>query len=114
LAENTWIQPIHLVTYYRYLRFFSDGSCITLLTTKEPTQVVKNFDKLVHMLKISEKSKNFMIGYWKFIENDNTSRKDQVIIWANENHLPKFTFHLKFDLKSTSIGKFNKLSWIGM
>ncbi|GES82728.1 F-box protein 9 [Rhizophagus clarus] len=112
LAENTWIQPTHLVTYYRYLRFFSDGSCITLLTTKEPIQVVKNFDKIVSILKISEKSKNFMIGYWKFMNNDDISSENQVIIRANDNGLPKFTFHLKFDLKSTSIGKFNKLSWI--
>ncbi|CAB5183345.1 hypothetical protein RhiirA1_437376 [Rhizophagus irregularis] len=116
LAENTWIQPIHLVTYYRYIRLFSDGSCITLLTTKEPSKVVKNFDKFVHMLKISKKFKNFMIGYWKVIKNDDDtddiSRKNQVIIEANDKDLPKFTFHLKFDLKSTSIGKFNKLSWI--
>lgn len=118
MAENTWIQPIHLVTYYRYIRLFSDGSCITLLTTKEPSKVVKNFDKFVHMLKISKKFKNFMIGYWKVIKNDDDtddiSRKNQVIIEANDKDLPKFTFHLKFDLKSTSIGKFNKLSWIGM
>ncbi|PKY56730.1 hypothetical protein RhiirA4_508045 [Rhizophagus irregularis] len=116
LAENTWIQPIHLVTYYRYIRLFSDGSCITLLTTKEPSNVVKNFDKFVHMLKISKKFKNFMIGYWKVIKNDDDtddiSRKNQVIIEANDKDLPKFTFNLKFDLKSTSIGKFNKLSWI--
>src|SRR6266496_4311798 len=105
MAENTWIKPIHLVTYYRYLRFFSDGSCITLLTTKEPIQVVKNFDKVVRILKVSKLTKNLMIGYWKFIKNDDIL-KNQVIIRANDNDLPKFTFHLIFDLKSTSPGKF--------
>ncbi|RIA91480.1 hypothetical protein C1645_875394 [Glomus cerebriforme] len=114
LSENTWIRPIHLVTYYRYLRFFSDGSCVTLLTTKEPIQVVKNFDKIFHTLKLSKNSKSFMSGYWKVIINDDDiqGKKNRLIIWANDNDLPKFTFHLKFDLKSTSIGKFNKLSWI--
>lgn len=36
----TWNNPIHVVTYYRYLRFFRDGTCISLLTTDEPIDVV--------------------------------------------------------------------------
>ncbi|KAK4945386.1 hypothetical protein LTR10_015281 [Elasticomyces elasticus] len=36
----TWSNPIHVVTYYRYLRFFRDGTCISLLTTDEPIDVV--------------------------------------------------------------------------
>ncbi|EXJ89353.1 hypothetical protein A1O3_02420 [Capronia epimyces CBS 606.96] len=37
---NTWNNAIHIVTYYRYLRFFRDGTCISLLTTNEPIEVV--------------------------------------------------------------------------
>lgn len=36
----TWNAPVHIVTYYRYLRFYRDGSCISLLTTTEPSEVV--------------------------------------------------------------------------
>lgn len=32
--------PIHIVTYYRYLRFFRDGSLISLLASNEPAEVV--------------------------------------------------------------------------
>lgn len=32
--------PIHIVTYYRYLRFFRDGTCISLLASNPPTEVV--------------------------------------------------------------------------
>ncbi|PFH57427.1 hypothetical protein XA68_15087 [Ophiocordyceps unilateralis] len=32
--------PVHIVTYYRYLRFFRDGSLISLLTTVHPADVV--------------------------------------------------------------------------
>lgn len=32
--------PVHIVTYYRYLRFFRDGSAISLLTTVHPADVV--------------------------------------------------------------------------
>ena len=37
---GTWSNPVHIVTYYRYLRFFRDGTCISLLTTNEPVEVV--------------------------------------------------------------------------
>ena len=36
----TWSSPIHVVTYYRYLRFFRDGTCLSLLTVEEPVDVV--------------------------------------------------------------------------
>jgi F-box protein 9 len=39
--QATWGgAPIHIVTYYRYLRFFRDGSVISLLTSNEPSEVV--------------------------------------------------------------------------
>ena len=36
----TWNSPVHIVTYFRYLRFFRDGTVISLLTTAEPTDVI--------------------------------------------------------------------------
>ena len=39
-SQATWSSPVLIVTYYRYLRFFRDGSCISLLTTAEPVDVV--------------------------------------------------------------------------
>ncbi|RMZ89492.1 hypothetical protein DV736_g3269, partial [Chaetothyriales sp. CBS 134916] len=39
-TQLTLSNPIHIVTYYRYLRFFRDGTCISLLTTSEPIDVV--------------------------------------------------------------------------
>jgi F-box protein 9 len=36
----SWNAPVHVVTYYRYLRFYRDGGCISLLTTTEPAEVV--------------------------------------------------------------------------
>ncbi len=32
--------PIHIVTYYRYLRFFRDGACVSLLASAPPADVV--------------------------------------------------------------------------
>ena len=41
----TWSSPVHIVTYYRYLRFYRDGTCISLLTTTEPADVVPFFSR---------------------------------------------------------------------
>lgn len=41
----TWNAPVLIVTYYRYLRFYHDGSLISLLTTAEPQDVVPYLHK---------------------------------------------------------------------
>ncbi|OLN84328.1 F-box protein pof7 [Colletotrichum chlorophyti] len=43
--QTTWGSPVHIVTYYRYLRFFRDGTAISLLTTTEPGDVVHYMTK---------------------------------------------------------------------
>ncbi|KAL4917160.1 hypothetical protein BDW62DRAFT_87933 [Aspergillus aurantiobrunneus] len=44
-SNISWNSPIHIVTYYRYLRFYSDGTVIYLLTTVEPVDVVPHITK---------------------------------------------------------------------
>lgn len=41
----SWNSPIHIVTYYRYLRFYPDGSVVSLLTTTDPVDVVPHIGK---------------------------------------------------------------------
>lgn len=41
----SWNSPIHIVTYYRYLRFYPDGSVVSLLSTTEPVEVVPYISK---------------------------------------------------------------------
>jgi F-box protein 9 len=38
--QVTWNSPVHIVTYYRYLRFFRDGTVLSLVTVAEPADVV--------------------------------------------------------------------------
>ena len=45
VTPSTWGQQVHIVTYYRYLRFFRDGTLISLLTTHEPIDVVGHLTK---------------------------------------------------------------------
>ncbi|KAL2369476.1 hypothetical protein RJ035_007218 [Blastomyces gilchristii] len=45
LQNISWNTPIHIVTYYRYLRFYPDGTVISLLSTTEPVDVVPHISK---------------------------------------------------------------------
>lgn len=40
LTPSTWGLQVHIVTYYRYLRFFRDGTVLSLLTVEAPSDVV--------------------------------------------------------------------------
>ncbi|KAL4790429.1 hypothetical protein BDV19DRAFT_335282 [Aspergillus venezuelensis] len=44
-SNISWNSPIHIVTYYRYLRFYPDGTVVYLLTTTEPVDVVPHISK---------------------------------------------------------------------
>lgn len=43
--QLTWHSPIHIVTYYRYLRFFRDGTCLSLCAVNEPIEVIPYLTK---------------------------------------------------------------------
>ena len=45
VSQVSWNTPVHIVTYYRYLRFFRDGTVISLLSTSEPLEVVPHLTK---------------------------------------------------------------------
>lgn len=41
----SWNSPIHIITYYRYLRFYPDGTVLSLLSTTPPLDVVPYINK---------------------------------------------------------------------
>ncbi|EME30651.1 F-box protein 7 [Galdieria sulphuraria] len=41
LTEGKYKQPVFLVTYFRFLRFYPDGICIVLTSAEKPTSAVK-------------------------------------------------------------------------
>jgi F-box protein 9 len=94
--EMTWSQPIILVTYYRYLRFYPDGNLISLLTSDEPVKVLKQF-KEGHLTGILE-------GTYRLKEN----LVDIVLI---DELRTKETFHMRLELRSTSRSGNNQLRW---
>lgn len=63
-------QPTYFVTYFRYLRFFSDGTCLNFSTTDDPGTVVRSFNKNL-------RAKGLSIGRWELVG-------DLVNIWDLE------------------------------
>lgn len=98
-SEETFSQPIHLITYFRYLRFYPDGTCLSLLTVSEPSQVV-------HRVYKGSPIREMLAGNYALLPNE-------VDISVGGPHRPGITFHLSLELKSTSRGRHNKLSWLG-
>ncbi|QOU19675.1 hypothetical protein BRETT_003826 [Brettanomyces bruxellensis] len=49
--SSSWAVPFRMITYYRYYRFFRDGSSLKLLTILEPSKVIpllyKNWKELI-------------------------------------------------------------------
>lgn len=97
-SDTTWNQPIHFVTYYRYLRFFPDGTILKHVTTDEPLHVVKS-------LQVGYNKKQCFHGRF-LLEND-----DHIQIVMKDPTLPKETFHLSLFIKTTHRGRHNKLIW---
>lgn len=97
-SDTTWNQPIHFVTYYRYFRFFPNGTVLKHVSTNEPAHVVK-------LLQPGYNKKQCFHGQF-FLSND-----DHISIVMKDTTLPKETFNLSLKIKTTHRGKHNKLVW---
>ncbi|KAK0795630.1 hypothetical protein LTR75_010456 [Friedmanniomyces endolithicus] len=131
-STNTlsWGQPVHVVTYFRYLRFFRDGTAISLLTTAEPTDVVhyllkENLHAHHHRqdsMLPSAVMKDALRGRWR-LSGPASSVRDAVTGEAEvegevhvetEGVVPKYTYRMHFALAQAGKGaRNNKLAWKG-
>ncbi|KAM6497125.1 hypothetical protein JOM56_007598 [Amanita muscaria] len=80
LSENHWVNISHLVTYHRYLRFFSDGAVLSLLTNEEmnPQQVIPLLKPTLRMkvtftppllfVKV-DVHQGLYVGTWELLDN---------------------------------------------
>ncbi|CAN6647343.1 hypothetical protein TRVA0_022S01200 [Trichomonascus vanleenenianus] len=126
---ETWNAPIHMVTYYRYLRFFEDGTCLSLLSVAEPHEVVPIFNHYlvthrdtIRRYRPSGNSgaivtynlnNNTSITFPKGISYGNwvIQSGDGNLLIETEGSVDKYTFYLSLQIKSTGRHKHNKLKW---
>ena len=137
-SQVTWNTPVHIVTYYRYLRFFRDGRCASLLTTNEPLDVVHHLTKdNMHNRHAgglpSAVMNNCLRGRWKLSGDPNhtpTGEDGEEVADAQEGTVcietegadagqsnPKYIYTIALQLKSASrsagAAKNTKLGWLG-
>jgi F-box protein 9 len=122
----SWNSPIHIVTYYRYVRFLRDGSCISLLTTSEPADVVP-FLHMEHVHKNhgnlpSAPMKDALLGRWRLsgpvIPTPSPSTeaeehdKEGTLYIETAGVTPKYLYKMILSVGNVGRkGKNNKLSW---
>ncbi|BGP24252.1 F-box domain-containing protein [Rhodotorula toruloides] len=97
--------PTHLITFYRYLRFYHHGLAISLLTTDPPGQVVRRLNPTLRMSGLS-------FGRWRL-------RGDLVEVWGLEDpSVPeerrKYSLRMNCRFKSTARGRMNKLEMLSL
>jgi F-box protein 9 len=120
----SWNSPIHIVTYYRYLRFLRNGTLISLLTTSEPADVVP-FLYLEHSHKNhgslpSAPMKDALLGRWRLsgpagVANEEGEVEDEGTVYIeSEGVIPKYMYKMILNLGNAGKGaRNNKLSWQG-
>ncbi|CCU81412.1 F-box protein pof7 [Blumeria hordei DH14] len=122
-SQSSWNTPILIVTYYRYLRFFRDGSVVSLLTTNEPVSVIHHLtkdlteacrkDAVAHPSAV----KKALRGRWHLssISEVRGSKSGEIsgdVIIETEGVVPKYKYQMKLSLRNAGkISKNNKLVW---
>ena len=126
----TWGTPVHVVTYYRYLRFFRDGTVISLLTTSEPADVVHHLikdnlgqEKGTSNALPSSVMKGALSGRWrlsgpasstKLPHSNSEPEAEGDLHIETEGVVPRLTYHLHLALAHAGKGaRNNKLAWKG-
>lgn len=119
----SWNSPIHIVTYYRYLRFLRDGTCISLLTTSEPSDVVP-YLYVEHMHKnhgalSTAPMKDALLGRWRLTRTEvsgsqEVTEKEGTVVVETAGATPKYMYKMALSVGSAGRGtKNNKLTWQG-
>lgn len=126
-SQVTWNSPVHIVTYFRYLRFFRDGTVISLLTTTEPAEVVHHLTKELQDTHRGGGSaylpsiimKNALRGRWRLstnTDNPTASLKEAEgdIFVETEGANEKYMYRMKLSLRTAGkTARNNKLVWQG-
>lgn len=94
--SQAWCAPTHMITFYRYARFYPSGLVISFLTTDAPGQVVRKLNPAL-------RAKGVTFGQWQL-------RGDVVECWGMEDPgvVPenrRYSFRMSCRLRSTTRGR---------
>ncbi|WFD20495.1 hypothetical protein MCAP1_002739 [Malassezia caprae] len=107
-VENVWVRVLHKVEFFRYLRFFPNGRCLSWLTTEPPSEAVR---QLVPGLR----TKGCAAGRWHMLVDDGAppARRGATIVIDDlrDPHLRAYTFQMTLHLRP-SPGRWHRLEML--
>ncbi|KAG6335838.1 hypothetical protein ID866_3252 [Astraeus odoratus] len=101
MSEYAWVDNMHLVTYHRYLRFFADGTVLSLLAGEEHSP-----QNVIPILKPTLRMKGFHVGYWQL---DGSTVQITNLRSPYESPPSRYQFQMSLALHSKPLGRWNKL-----
>lgn len=106
-------RPYHLVEYYRYLRFYTDGTVLVCTTADNPVTVIPTLRRKQHSAIISKghfrvTAETVSITTKKIQKSQSESRNRRVRAAAPT---PDQIFHLELQLQSSGRRRYNQLTW---
>ncbi|KAK6464112.1 F-box protein [Scheffersomyces coipomensis] len=119
--SNSWANPVRSMTYYRYIRFYPDGTCVKVLTALEPNKVVpylskknKNLANTILDTAVNANTTSYQIKEGQRIYHGTwtVSVEGEIHITIDNGAVPYYIFHYFYDIKPLGgIFKHNKLTW---
>lgn len=105
--------PVFMISYYRFLRFYSDGSVISLVTPESPDRALKRVRK-GWIPSPADRDKSYPnIGTYVFDEETLTVIVDLPMFQPKYPEMHAGTQYLRLQLASTVCGAYNRLFLIG-
>ncbi|SCU86128.1 LANO_0C06832g1_1 [Lachancea nothofagi CBS 11611] len=98
-GSSSLVSPVHMITYYRYLRFYPDGTCLRLVTTDEPSVVVRHFSR-------HRRVKDAELCHWTCSIDDDFS------ILTVKRRNEKYEFVETLQIHSHGRRRYHRLQWI--
>ncbi|KAI1821025.1 hypothetical protein F4861DRAFT_520729 [Xylaria intraflava] len=118
----TWNTPVHIVTYYRYLRLFRDGTAISLTTTDEPAHVVhhlrrENMPARRHGPAAANPAvmAAALKGRWRLVSSPGPNAPAEVDLCVETEGVGKYVYRMDLSFRSAgrAAARNNKLVWRG-
>jgi F-box protein 9 len=97
LSSESYNQPIHLITYFRYLRFLPHGKCLMITSHLHPKDVVPVFTRKLKGVRSLE---------WSWINQDSIKME-----WVDERK-SNLMFCCILKVKCMRNQLWNRISWI--
>lgn len=111
--ENVWVRVIHVVRFYRSIRFLPDGRVLSFTTTDPPQDTVRKMDPAFY-------AKGFATGRWTMhpdgLADDEILGRPKgakiVIDDLNDKTLSRYNFRLIFKLDGRNRGKWDRMEML--